>query len=118
MACRHYNAPHVRSVTTIGCANRQCVRPHFLVGQAMRADNGSVCKIPLELLHFHERGQLKVNDRYIGSVSGDGLPEFIHIAGQMHHTEMVIKRFRQHFRSFAVALRDNYTQRFHETLPH
>jgi hypothetical protein len=46
------------------------------------------------------------------------LTQLIHIAGQMHHAEMVIQRFRQHFRSFAVALRDNYTERFHEMFPH
>jgi hypothetical protein len=32
----------------------------------------------------------------------------------MHHAEMVIERFHQHLRSFAVALSDNYTERFHE----
>src|SRR6185369_8498051 len=36
----------------------------------------------------------------------------------MHYAEMVIERFLQHLRSFAVALGDNYTQRFHERRPH
>src|SRR6476660_949895 len=36
----------------------------------------------------------------------------------MHHAEMVIEGYLQHLRSFAVALGDNYTQRFHERRPH
>jgi hypothetical protein len=68
-------------------------------------------------MHVTKRGQFKVNNRHISSVFGDGFPQFIHIAGQVHHPEMVIQRFCQHFRGPAVTLSDNYTEWFHEILP-
>jgi hypothetical protein len=118
MARGQNNRPDVRGVAAIDGTGRKRARPHLLVGQAVRTDNGGGQELPLELPHFTERCQFKVDNRHISAVGKDSLPQLIQIAGHVHNTEMVIERMCQHFRSFAVALSDNYTKRFHEIFPH
>jgi hypothetical protein len=115
MAGSQNNGAHVRRVTTICGTGSKRIHPHVFIGKTVCADNCGSCKFLLELLHFTESSQFKINDRHISAVFWNGLPQLIQITGEMHYTEMVIQRLRQHFRSFPIALSDNYAERFHET---
>jgi hypothetical protein len=71
---------------------------------------GKIFAEPQDILHACP---LQIHNDYVGGVPGNGVPQLIETAGQIHHPEMVVKGFGQRFRILAVVRQDNYTERFH-----
>lgn len=114
MRRRQHDRPYVRIVTTIGSACGQGLHPHLFVRQAMCTHNGGCGELVAQLLHVSHCGKFQVHNGDIGPVSGNGISQFIDTTHHIHRPEMVVQRPRQRLTSLAVALRDNYTERFHD----
>lgn len=112
-----HNSAHVRVVTAVGGAGGEGFSPHFFIRQTMRA-NYRGCRIfaaeHLDVIHANE---LQIHNSHVSAVPGDGMAQLVDAADHIHDPEVVIKGLGQQFTGITVALRDDYTERFHQSRP-
>jgi hypothetical protein len=102
---------------TICRARGKGLYPQFFIRQAVGTHDGGCGELPCQLLHVLDCGKLQVHNGHVCTVPRDGKSQLIDSTHHVHSPEMVVKRLRQRLTRFAVALCDNYAERFHRTHP-
>ena len=117
LGCGKHDSPDIAVVAAIcgACGERLC--PHLLVSETMGTDNGCARELVAQLLDYIDTGKFQVHYGHVCAVPWDGITQVIDTADQIYGPEVVIQGLGQGLARLAVALGDNYTERFHTAHP-
>jgi hypothetical protein len=117
LGCGQHDPPDIAVVAAISGACGEGCCPHLLVGETMGTDDGCARELMAQLLDNIDSGKFEVHYRHVRAVPWDRMTQIVDSPNQVYSPKMVVQGLGQRFTRIAVALGDNYTERFHTAHP-